>query len=96
MRKLCTSIYLLLSCGLYGNVVIDWAGIVQPAINSASAPRPPANSEVLHTIIQLAMYDAAIAIEGGYVPYAAAISAPSGADVRAAVATASYRTARRA
>jgi len=40
------------------------------------------------------MYDAAMAIEGGYTPFAAAISAPPGADVRAAVATAAYRTAR--
>jgi hypothetical protein len=74
--------------------VTDWAGIVQPAIHSAGAPRPPASSEILHAMIQLAMYDAAIAIEGGYEPYAATIAAPPGADVRAAVATAAYRTAR--
>lgn len=76
------------------NVVTDWAAIVQPAIHNASVPRPPASSEILHTTIQLAVYDAAIAIEGGYEPYATAIGAPAGADVRAAVATAAYRTAR--
>jgi len=38
----------------------------------------------------LAMYDAAMAIEGGYQPFAAAIEAPEGADVRAAA----YWTAR--
>jgi hypothetical protein len=76
------------------NVITDWAGIVQPAINNPAAPRPPASSEVLHTMIQLAMYDAAMAIEGGYKPYAADISAPLGADVGAAVATAAYLTAR--
>jgi hypothetical protein len=75
------------------NAVTDWASIVQPAINNASAPRPPASSEILHTIIQLAVYDAVVAIEGGYEPYAAAIEAPAGADLRAAVATAAYRTA---
>src|SRR5512139_4031179 len=80
--------------GLTQNAVTDWAGIVQPAIHNASAPRPPASSEILHTIIQLAVYDAVVAIEGGYEPYAAAIGAPGGADVRAAVATAAYRTAR--
>ena len=79
---------------VFSNVVTDWAAIVQPAINNASAPRSPASSELLHAMIQLAMYDAAIAIEGGYEPYAAAIWAPPGADVRAAVATAAYRTAR--
>jgi hypothetical protein len=76
------------------NVVTDWAGVVQLAINNPSAPRPPASSEVLHAMIMLAMYDAAMAIEGGYEPFAAAIQAPAGADVRAAAATAAYRTAR--
>jgi hypothetical protein len=76
------------------NVVTDWAGIVQSAINNPGAPRPPASSEVLHAMIVLAMYDAAMAIEGGYQPFTAAIEAPAGADVRAAVATAAYRTAR--
>jgi hypothetical protein len=102
-KKFCASFCLLLWFGLYGNsslaqnVVTDWAGIIQPAvikIADSSPLRPPASSEVLHTIIQLSMYDAAMAIEGGYTPYAAAISAPPGADVRAAVATAAYRTAR--
>src|SRR5262245_53637788 len=76
------------------NVVTDWAGIVPSAISNAAAPRPPASSEVLHATIVLAMYDAAMAIEGGYRPFTAAIAAPAGADVRAAVATAAYRTAR--
>jgi hypothetical protein len=51
-------------------------------------------AEILHTTVQLAVYDAVMAIVGGYEPYAAAIAAPRGADVRAAVATAAYRTAR--
>jgi len=76
------------------NVVTDWAGIVQSAIHNPAAPRPPASSEVLHATIVLAMYDAAMAIEGGYEPFTAAIEAPTGADVRAAVATAAYLTAR--
>ncbi len=76
------------------NVVTDWAGIVQDAIHNPAAPRPPASAIVLQAVIVLAMYDAAIAIEGGYEPFAAAIPAPPGADVRAAVATAAYRTAR--
>ena len=45
-------------------------------------------------MIVLAMYDAAVAIEGGYQPFATTIQAAHGADVRAAVATAAYRTAR--
>src|SRR6266508_126926 len=102
-KKISASICLLLCYGLYvqsslaQNVVTDWAEIIQPAvikINDQGPLRPPTSSEVLNTIIQLAMYDAAMAIERGYQPYAASISAPAGADVRAAVATAAYRTAR--
>jgi hypothetical protein len=102
-KKIWASICLLLCYGLYvqsslaQNVVTDWAEIIQPAvikINDQGPLRPPTSSEVLNTIIQLAMYDAAMAIEGGYTPYAASIPAPPGADVRAAVATAAYRTAR--
>jgi hypothetical protein len=40
------------------------------------------------------VYNATMAIVGGYQPYGAPLSAPHGADVRAAVATAAYRTAR--
>ena len=76
------------------NVFTDWAGIVQSAIHHAAAPRPPASAQVLQAIVVLAMYDATMAIEGGYEPFAAAIQAPAGADVRAAVATAAYRTTR--
>jgi len=87
---------LVLALTLYGqgNVVTDWAAIVQPAINNAAAPRPPASSEVLHTMIALAVYDAVMAVEGGYQPYALAIQVPASADVRAAAATAAYQTAR--
>jgi len=100
MNKLNFSSRLLIVCCLLGqiglaqNVITDWAGIVQPAINNASAPRPPASSEVLHATIQLAVYNAAMAIVGGYRPYGSPVPASHGADVRAAVATAAYRTAR--
>jgi hypothetical protein len=40
------------------------------------------------------MYDTVVAIQGGYQPYAGSITAAPGAEVRAAVATAAYRTAR--
>jgi hypothetical protein len=103
VKKIWASICLLLCYGVYvesslaQNVVTDWAEIIQPAvikIDGQSTPRPPTSSEVLHTIVQLAMYDAAMAIEKGYTPYAVSISAPPGADIRAAVATAAYHTAR--
>jgi len=45
-------------------------------------------------MIALAVYDAVMAVEGGYQPYALAIQVPASADVRAAAATAAYQTAR--
>lgn len=75
------------------NVVIEWAGIVQQAIHSAAAPRSAGTSEILHTMVHLAVFDAVVAIEGGYKPFATRIAAPRGADLRAAVATAAYLTA---
>jgi vanadium-dependent haloperoxidase-like protein len=77
-----------------GKVVTDWVSIVEPSIHNPKEPRPPASAILLHTIVHLAVYDAAVAIEGGYEPYDKAIKAPQGADVRAAVATAAYRAAR--
>ncbi len=76
------------------NVVIEWAGIVQQAIHGPAAPRSAGTSEILHTMVHLAVYDAVVAIEGGSRPFAAKIAAKPGADVRAAVATAAYLTAR--
>lgn len=76
-----------------GNVITQWSAIVQPAIIGSPA-RPATSSEVLHTMVHLAVYDAVMAINGGYRPYAASIQAPAGADVPAAVATAAYRVAR--
>ena len=76
------------------NVVTEWAGIVQQAIHTAAAPRSAGTSEILHTMVHVAVYDAVVAIEGGYRPFATRIAAPRGADVRAAVATAAYLTAR--
>jgi hypothetical protein len=76
------------------NVVIQWAAIVQQSIHNAAAPRSAGSSEVLQTMVQLAVYDAVVSIEGGGKPYAVKGRAWQGADVRAAVATAAYLTAR--
>jgi hypothetical protein len=100
MNKINSSICVLVACCFLGqtslaqNVITDWAAIVQPAINNASAPRSPASSEVLHAMIQLAMYNATIAIKGGYPLYGWRSSTSPHADVSAAVATAAYLTAR--
>jgi hypothetical protein len=76
------------------NVVAEWALIVQTAIHNPGEPRGVGSSYVLHTITQLAVYDAVMAIEGGFEPFHAAPKAAEDADVRAAVATAAYRATR--
>lgn len=76
------------------NVVTEWSRIVQPAIHNPAEPRSQASSIVLHTLVQLAVYDAVMATEGGFEPFQTKLDAPDGADVRAAVATAAYRTAK--
>ena len=58
------------------NAVIEWAGIVQQAIHGPAAPRSAGTSEILHTMVHLAVYDAVVAIEGGSRPFAAKITAP--------------------
>jgi hypothetical protein len=77
------------------NVVTQWAAIVQQSIHNAAAPRSAGSSEILHTMVHLAVHDAVTAIEGGYSPYRAKHRRRDrDADVRAAVATAAYLTAR--
>jgi hypothetical protein len=101
MKKISASLFLMFCLLVLGseasaqNVVTDWATIIQPAVLAAPAggARSPGSAEILHAMIQMAMYDAAIAIDGGYAPFAVNLPAPAGADVRAAVATAAYRTA---
>ena len=76
------------------NAVLQWNAIVQQAIHNASAPRSAGTSQVLHATVMLAIYDAAVSVEGGYRPFTSSASPHPGADVRAAVATAAYVTAR--
>ena len=101
MRKRTVWMYLLICFFSFGqtgaaqqavpNVITDWAAIMQPAVIGGTSTRPAGSAFVLATMIHLAMYDAAMAVEGGYQPYASSITAPAGTDVRAAVATAAAR-----
>lgn len=52
----------------------------------------PGEAAVYMGIVHAAIYDAAVAIEGGYQPYALAIEASAGASAAAAVATAAHHT----
>src|SRR5262245_20541102 len=91
--KICYFSLFGLACALHGqNVTTDWATIVQPAINTP--PKSPPVQYLMRATIHLAMYDAAVAVEGGYAHFLTTAHALPGADIRAAVATAAYRAAR--
>ena len=52
----------------------------------------PGDGAVYMGIVHLAVYDAAVALYGGYEPYAPTPAAPAGASPEAAIATAAYDT----
>jgi hypothetical protein len=70
-------------------VIYDWVGIAQNTI--APTVVGGATQSAHGAMVPIAMYDAVVAIEGGYEPYTAPVIAPADADVTAAVATAAYR-----
>jgi hypothetical protein len=78
-----------------GNAVIDWNRIAQNAITTApppgAPPRPVGSSLVLEGIVQAAIYDATVAIEGGYEPFITSPSVTRPASTAAAIATAACR-----
>ena len=70
------------------NVVTDWALVAQNTI----APTVFLGGQLAYgAMVPIAMYDAAVAIAGGYRSYTAPVSAPAGADETAAIATAAFR-----
>ena len=67
------------------NAVTHWSLVAQNAI---SAGRPPASSEVLNGLVHASIYDAVVAVEGGYEPFAVSIRRSGPTSVDAAVAAA--------
>ena len=70
-----------------GNAVTDWSLVAQTAIAEG---RPPGSSQVLHGIVHAAIYDAVVAIEGEFEPYAISPAVQRPASVDAAVAAATH------
>jgi hypothetical protein len=74
------------------NAVIDWNRIAQDEITTpppqGAPPRPIGSSVVHEGIVQAAIYDATVAIEGGYEPFVASPSVTRPASTAAAIATA--------
>jgi hypothetical protein len=73
------------------NAVTDWSLKAQTVI---TAGRPPASSEYLLAMVHAAMYDAAVAVEGRYLPFGAATRTSHQTSPEAAVAAAAYHVLR--
>ena len=70
--------------------VADWSLIAQNAI-VALGKKFPGEAAVHMGIVHAAIYDAVVAIKGGYRPYAVTPTVPANTSVEAAVATAAHR-----
>ena len=75
------------------NAVTLWHERTQPVLATWTG-RGNVAQAYTGSLVQIAVYDAVVAIRGGYRPFYAAIGAPDGASLDAAIATAAYRVAR--
>src|SRR5881392_2767297 len=90
------------AAGLAATPVIDWSNEARRAIIPAGpggifgsenyGNKFPGEAAVYMGIVHAAIYDAAVAIEGGYEPYAITLIAPSDTSSAAAIATAAHNT----
>jgi hypothetical protein len=90
------------AAGLAAAPVVYWSHEARKAITPAGpggifgaenyGNKSPGDSLVYMAIVQVAVYDAALAFEGGYQPYAIDLTAPAGASPEAAIATAAHHT----
>src|SRR6266540_520118 len=73
-----------------GNTVAQWNKIAEDiVVGSGTVATEPF---IYMAYVSAAVYDAVVAMEGGFEPYGPAIAAPAGASVDAAVVEAAYRT----
>ncbi|MFN2543461.1 MAG: vanadium-dependent haloperoxidase [Actinomycetota bacterium] len=72
------------------NAVVHWNEFAVKTVLADSARATPSASALYVGIVQAAVYNAVVAIEGGYQPYRFALDAPDGASEDAAVATAAH------
>ncbi len=72
------------------NIVAQWDKIAEDTVVGSGAQQIEGLIYLSYT--QTAVYDAVVAIEGGYQPYGPSLTAPAGASADAAVVEAAYRT----
>jgi hypothetical protein len=73
-----------------GNTVAQWNRIAEDTVVGSGAFQ--SEGLIYMAYASAAVYDAVVAIEGGFEPYGPAITAPAGASADAAVVEAAYRT----
>jgi hypothetical protein len=73
-----------------GNTVAQWNKIAEDTVVGSGAFQT--EGFIYMAYASAAVYDAGVAIEGGFEPYGPAITAPAGASVDAAAVEAAYRT----
>jgi hypothetical protein len=73
-----------------GNPVVQWNKIAEDTVVGSGTFQTEAF--IYMGYVSAAVYDAVVAIEGGFEPYGPAIAAPEGASVEAAVVESAYRT----
>jgi hypothetical protein len=73
-----------------GNTVAQWNQIAENTVVGSGAFQ--SEGYIYMGYVSAAVYDAVVAIEGGFEPYGPAIAAPAGASVDCAVVEAAYRT----
>ena len=73
-----------------GNTVEQWNKIAEDTVVGSGAFQP--EGFIYMAYASAAVYDAAVAVEGGFEPYGPAITAPPGASLDCAVIEAGYRT----
>jgi len=74
------------------NTVQQWNKIAEDTVVGSGAFQ--GEGEVYMSYVATAVYDAVVAIEGGFEPYGPGIAAPAGASLDCAVVEAAYRTLR--
>ena len=78
------------SAGTTPNAVVYWNGVAADAIFTDPATRTPSAAALYVAIVQAAVYNATMAIEKTHTLYKSSLSAPAGASVDAAVASAAH------
>jgi hypothetical protein len=73
-----------------GNTVAQWNKIAEDTVVGSGAFQ--SEGLIYMAYVSAAVYDAVVAIEGGFEPYGPAMAAPAGASTDAAVIEAAYRT----